>query len=48
LALYWHIGDTTMRFDSESSASLIGENSALGIGLHTGWRKDIRRAMALL
>src|SRR5690349_14880590 len=37
LALYWHIGDTTMRFASVRSASLIGENRALGIGLHIVW-----------
>src|ERR1700758_5020976 len=36
LALYWHIGDTTIRFESVRSASLIGENNALGIGLHMG------------
>src|SRR5262245_65959997 len=29
LALYWHIGDTTMRLESVRSASLIGEKSAL-------------------
>ncbi len=33
-ALYWHIGDTTMRFGSVRSASFIGENNALGIGRH--------------
>jgi hypothetical protein len=32
LALYWHIGETTMRFGRVRSASLIGENKALGIG----------------
>src|SRR5215468_9136903 len=31
LALYWHMGDTTMRLASVRSASLIGENSALMI-----------------
>jgi hypothetical protein len=34
LALYWHIGDTTMRFGTVRSASFIGENNALGIGRH--------------
>src|SRR5438128_6050304 len=29
LALYWHMGDTTMRLASARSASLIGEKSAL-------------------
>src|SRR5262249_13592520 len=29
LALYWHMGDTTMRLASVRSASLIGEKSAL-------------------
>src|SRR5215467_2067645 len=27
-ALYWHMGETTMRFSSSRSASLIGENRA--------------------
>src|ERR1700745_1634017 len=52
LALYWHIGDTTIRFESVRSASLIGENSALGIGLHTvggnGFKRTFKRVMALL
>src|SRR5215468_2046832 len=52
LALYWHIGDTTMRFESVSSASLIGENSALGMGRHmlkeTGLRAGIQRKGALV
>jgi hypothetical protein len=34
LALYWHIGETTIRFGIVRSASLIGENSALGIVVH--------------
>src|ERR1043166_194631 len=29
LALYWHIGETTMRLGSSRSASLMGENRAL-------------------
>ena len=33
-ALYWHIGETTMRFGSVRSASFIGENKALGIDAH--------------
>ncbi len=38
LALYWHIGDTAMRFDSSRSPSLIGENKALDIVCpSTGW-----------
>src|SRR5262249_26562671 len=28
-ALYWHMGETTMRFASSRSASLMGENRAL-------------------
>ena len=34
LALYWHIGETTIRFDTVNSASFIGENRALGIDAH--------------
>jgi hypothetical protein len=29
LALYWHIGETTMRLASSRSASLIGVNKTL-------------------
>src|SRR5882757_5992107 len=32
LALYWHMGDTTMRLASVRSASRIGEKSALMLG----------------
>jgi hypothetical protein len=34
LALYWHIGATTMRFGTVRSASFMGENKALGMGGH--------------
>src|SRR4051794_32250866 len=33
LALYWHIGETTIRLASSSPASRIGENKALGMWL---------------
>src|SRR4029077_943129 len=36
-ALYWHIGDTTMRFSSSRSASLIGENRVLVMGRWDDW-----------
>src|ERR1700681_2341364 len=39
LALYWHIGETTMRFGTVRPASFIGENKALGIDGHCGWRE---------
>jgi hypothetical protein len=38
LALYWHIGDTTIRFGTVRSASFMGENKALGIYAHMGLR----------
>ena len=38
-ALYWHIGDTTTRFGRVRSASLIGENKALGSDAHICLRK---------
>ena len=31
IALYWHIGDTTMRFGKLRSASRSGENRALAM-----------------
>jgi hypothetical protein len=34
LALYWHMGETTMRFGNSRSASRVGVNRALGIGLY--------------
>src|ERR1043165_9511376 len=36
-ALYWHIGETTMRLVSSSSLILYGENSALVMGL-SDWK----------
>src|SRR5579862_3839088 len=39
-ALYWHIGATTMRFGKVRSASLIGENKALGIDAHIGFEEQ--------
>src|SRR5215470_10754403 len=46
LALYWHIGETTMRFASSRSASLIGEKRAVmravGMLLWLGSRTDHR------
>jgi hypothetical protein len=33
-ALYWHIGETTIRFARVRSASFMGENKALGIDHH--------------
>src|ERR1700693_1201543 len=47
-ALYWHIGETTMRLDSSSSASRIGENNALigwgslWLGRLKAWDRDHR------
>ena len=37
LALYWHIGATTMRFANVRSASFIGENKALGMACSHAW-----------
>jgi hypothetical protein len=40
LALYWHIGETTIRFGSVRSASFIGENRALGITGHMRFEEE--------
>src|SRR5262249_37655494 len=36
-ALYWHIGEMTMRLSSARSASRIGENSAEAMGMRAFW-----------
>src|ERR1700691_4631691 len=45
-ALYWHIGDTTMRFESVRSASFMGENKALGIDAHMMFEKGKKHERA--
>src|SRR6266404_521343 len=44
-ALYWHMGETTMRLSNSTPPSLIGENSVLGMRCGPcGKRKRILRA----
>src|SRR5215470_6328168 len=44
-ALYWHMGETTMRFASSRSASLMGENRALVMSHALIWRQERRRTI---
>jgi len=47
-ALYWHIGETTMRFASSRSASRMGENRGLvmSLGLIQKGSEKIRNGAA--